>query len=209
MAQRLDARSEDFERAFTKLLGQKREVSEEIDGAVADIIADVAARGDAALIDYTSRFDGLELTPEKLRVEDEEIEAAVKACPAEALSALRFAKQRIEAYHGAQKPEDRLSTDALGVTLGWRWTALDSVGLYVPGGTASYPSSVLMNAVPAKVAGVRRGQSVRARGRKACRGRRGLSHRGRTGRRGAGLRYGKHSAGGEDRRTGQRLCGGG
>jgi histidinol dehydrogenase len=156
MALRLDARNEDFERAFTKLLGQKREVSEEIDDAVRDIIADVAARGDAALIDYTSRFDGLELTPEKLRVEDEAIEAAVKACPAEALSALRFAKQRIEAYHGAQKPEDRLSTDALGVTLGWRWTALDSVGLYVPGGTASYPSSVLMNAVPAKVAGVRR-----------------------------------------------------
>jgi histidinol dehydrogenase len=156
MAQRLDARSEDFERAFTKLLGQKREVSENVDDAVRGIIADVVARGDAALIDYTSRFDALALTAETLRVSDEEIEAAAKACPAEALAALGLAHQRIEAYHQAQKPEDRTTTDALGVTLGWRWTALDSVGLYVPGGTASYPSSVLMNAVPAKVAGVRR-----------------------------------------------------
>ncbi|HKH32654.1 MAG TPA: histidinol dehydrogenase [Beijerinckiaceae bacterium] len=156
MAQRLDARSEDFERAFTKLLGQKREVSENVEDAVRGIIADVVARGDAALIECTRRFDALALTAETLRVSDEEIEAAAKACPAEALAALGLAHQRIEAYHQAQKPEDRTTTDALGVTLGWRWTALDSVGLYVPGGTASYPSSVLMNAVPAKVAGVRR-----------------------------------------------------
>jgi histidinol dehydrogenase len=156
MAQRLDARSEDFERAFTKLLGQKREVSENVDDAVRGIIADVVARGDAALIDYTSRFDALPLTAETLRVSDEEIEAATRACSPEALAALGLAHQRIEAYHQAQKPEDRTTTDALGLTLGWRWTALDSVGLYVPGGTASYPSSVLMNAVPAKVAGVRR-----------------------------------------------------
>jgi histidinol dehydrogenase len=156
MAQRLDARSEDFERAFTKLLGQKREVSENVEDAVRGIIADVVARGDAALIDYTSRFDALALTAETLRVPDEEIEAATRACSPEALAALGLAHQRIEAYHQGQKPEDRTTTDALGVTLGWRWTALDSVGLYVPGGTASYPSSVLMNAVPAKVAGVRR-----------------------------------------------------
>jgi histidinol dehydrogenase len=156
MALRLDARSEDFERAFTKLLGQKREVSEDVDDTVRDIIADVVTRGDAALIDYTRRFDALALTAETLRVADDEIEAAAKACPAEALAALRLAHERIQAYHRTQKPEDRTTTDALGVTLGWRWTALDSVGLYVPGGTASYPSSVLMNAVPAKVAGVRR-----------------------------------------------------
>ena len=156
MARRLDARSEDFERAFTKLLGQRREVSENVDDAVRGIIADVVARGDAALIDYTSRFDALALTAETLRVSDEEIEAAAKACPSEALAALGLAHQRIEAYHQAQKPEDRTTTDALGLTLGWRWTALDSVGLYVPGGTASYPSSVLMNAVSAKVAVVRR-----------------------------------------------------
>jgi histidinol dehydrogenase len=156
MALRLDARSEDFEGAFTKLLGQKREASEDVDSTVRDIIADVVARGDAALIDYTRRFDRLELTAETLRVPDEEIEAAAKACPPEALAALGLAHERIEAYHRAQKPQDRTTTDALGVTLGWRWTALDSVGLYVPGGTASYPSSVLMNAVPAKVAGVTR-----------------------------------------------------
>src|ERR671912_2079462 len=156
MAQRLDAREASFPGAFARLLATKREVSEDVDEAVRAIIEDVRERGDRALIDYTGRFDGLELTPETLRISDQEIDAAVKACPAEALSALRFAKQRIEAYHGAQKPEDRRETDALGVTLGWRWTALESVGLYVPGGTASYPSSVLMNAVPARVAGVPR-----------------------------------------------------
>jgi histidinol dehydrogenase len=156
MALRLDARSPDFERAFAALLSAKREVSEDVDEAVKGIVADVAARGDEALIDYTRRFDALALTPERLRVSDEEIDAAAKACPAEALAALRLAEERIRAYHEAQRPQDRTVTDALGVTLGWRWTALESVGLYVPGGTASYPSSVLMNAVPAKVAGVPR-----------------------------------------------------
>jgi histidinol dehydrogenase len=156
MALRLDARSVDFERAFAKLLNQKREVSEDVDNTVRDIIAEVVARGDVALIDYSRRFDALELSAETLRVSDEEIEGAAKACPAEAFAALGLARERIEAYHRAQKPEDRTTIDALGVTLGWRWTAIDSVGLYVPGGTASYPSSVLMNAVPAKVAGVSR-----------------------------------------------------
>ena len=156
MPLRLDAREAGFARAFAGLLAAKREVSEDVDEAVRAIIADVVARGDAALIDYTSRFDGLDLTPERLRVGADEIEAAVAACGREALDALRFAMSRIEDFHRAQKPEDAMTTDALGVTLGWRWTAVESVGLYVPGGTASYPSSVLMNAVPAKVAGVPR-----------------------------------------------------
>jgi histidinol dehydrogenase len=156
MACRLDARSPDFERAFAALLCAKREVSEDVDGVVKAIVADVVARGDDALIEYTRRFDALELIPDTLRVSDAEIDAAAKTCPAEALAALRFAEERIRAYHEAQRPQDRTVTDALGVTLGWRWTALESVGLYVPGGTASYPSSVLMNAVPAKVAGVPR-----------------------------------------------------
>jgi histidinol dehydrogenase len=156
MALRLDARSPTFERAFAALLSAKREVSEDVDEAVKGIIAGVVARGDEALIEYTRRFDALELTPGALRVSDEEIDAAAKACPAEALAALRLAQERIRAYHEAQRPQDSMTTDALGVTLGWRWTALESVGLYVPGGTASYPSSVLMNAVPAKVAGVPR-----------------------------------------------------
>jgi histidinol dehydrogenase len=156
MARRLDARRADFARAFSDLLGAKREIAEDVDQAVRAIIDDVVARGDAALVELTSRFDGLDLTPETLRISDAEIDAAVAASPREALDALGLAKERIEVYHAAQKPQDSTTTDSLGVTLGWRWTALESVGLYVPGGRASYPSSVLMNAVPAKVAGVPR-----------------------------------------------------
>ena len=156
MAQRLDAREASFPQAFARLLATKREVSEDVDEAVRAIIEDVRERGDRALIDYTGRFDGLELTPETLRISSQEIDAAQAQCPPEELAALGFARERIEVYHRAQRPQDSLTTDALGVTLGWRWTALESVGLYVPGGRASYPSSVLMNAVPAKVAGVPR-----------------------------------------------------
>jgi histidinol dehydrogenase len=156
MAQRLDARDPAFPRAFSALLQQKREISEDVDQAVRAIIDDVVARGDAALINQTRRFDGLDLTPQTLRVSDREIEGALGRCSREALDALDLARERIEAYHRAQRPEDFTHTDALGVTLGWRWTALESVGLYVPGGTASYPSSVLMNALPARVAGVAR-----------------------------------------------------
>jgi histidinol dehydrogenase len=156
MPVRLDARDPAVARAFEALLAGKREVSQDVDDTVRAIIADVASRGDAAVIDYTRRFDGLELSPGTLRVSAAEVDDAVSRCAPEALAALAFAKDRIEAYHVAQRPGDALSTDAAGVTLGWRWTALESVGLYVPGGTASYPSSVLMNAVPAKVAGVPR-----------------------------------------------------
>ncbi|MCB5175525.1 histidinol dehydrogenase [Microvirga lenta] len=156
MAQRLDARDPSFPQAFAALLSAKREVSEDVDQAVRAIIEDVVARGDEALIDYTRRFDALDLTAESLRVSDAEIAAAERQCPKETLDALALAKDRIEVYHRAQRPQDSMTTDSVGVTLGWRWTALESVGLYVPGGRASYPSSVLMNAVPAKVAGVPR-----------------------------------------------------
>ncbi len=155
MVMRLDMNEPDFAARFDALLAMKREVSEEVDTIVRDIIADVIKRGDAALIDYSKRFDRVDLSG-GLRVTDTEIEAATAACESRALEALRFAHSRIVAYHEKQKPQDHRFTDALGVELGWRWTAIQSVGLYVPGGTASYPSSVLMNAAPAKVAGVGR-----------------------------------------------------
>jgi histidinol dehydrogenase len=153
---RLDTRQGDFESAFAALLSMKREISEEVDQVVAAIINDVQVRGDSAVIDYTTRFDKLALTPATLRVSDAEIETATAKCDSAALEALRFAHQRIVDFHLRQKPQDSRQTDALGVESGWRWTAVDAAGLYVPGGTASYPSSVLMNAVPAKVAGVKR-----------------------------------------------------
>lgn len=153
---RLDDSSAAFERDFRDLLSAKREVSEEVDRVVADIIGDVRERGDMAIIDYTQRFDALVLTPQTLRIQADEIEAAVAACPPAQLAALETARARIEAYHLRQKPQDAWFTDAAGVESGWRWSAIEAVGLYVPGGTASYPSSVLMNAVPAKVAGVDR-----------------------------------------------------
>ena len=153
---RLDDSSAAFERDFRDLLSAKREVSEEVDRVVAEIIADVRERGDAAVIDYTQRFDHLALTPPTLRISSDEIDAAVAACPPAQLAALETARARIEAYHLRQKPQDAWFTDAAGVESGWRWSAIEAVGLYVPGGTASYPSSVLMNAVPAKVAGVDR-----------------------------------------------------
>jgi histidinol dehydrogenase len=153
MPLRLTASAPGFARAFADLLAMKREVSEEVDQAAAAIIEAVRAEGDATVIALTSRFDQMELTPATLRVSDAEIDAALGACAPAQLEALRFAKARIEAYHQRQKPADERFTDALGVEMGWRWSAIDAVGLYVPGGTASYPSSVLMNAVPAKVAG--------------------------------------------------------
>jgi histidinol dehydrogenase len=155
---RLDSSTPGFAQDFARLLTVKREISEDVDETVRDIIAGVIAGGDAALVDYTRRFDrlGAEFSQARLRVTEDEISAALDACPPEALAALTLASERIEAFHRQQRPEDHLATDSLGVTAGWRWTALESVGLYVPGGTASYPSSVLMNAVPARVAGVPR-----------------------------------------------------
>ena len=156
MALRLDYGRADFEERFRALLAVKRESAADVGRVVEDILADVAARGDAALIDYTRRLDGHDIDRDSLRIRPAKIEAALQSCEREALDALALARDRIEAFHRAQRPADYETIDAVGVKLGWRWTALEAAGLYVPGGTASYPSSVLMNAVPAKVAGVDR-----------------------------------------------------
>jgi len=156
MARFLDASAAIFERDFVELLAAKREAAADVDDAVAKIIADVRARGDEALKEYSLRFDRVDFTGIGLQVSAAEIDAAVAASPRDGLAALEFAHARIVAYHRRQAPKDEIFTDALGVKLGWRWRAIESVGLYVPGGLASYPSSVLMNAAPAKVAGVSR-----------------------------------------------------
>ena len=156
MAMFLDAGASDFEAKFAALLAAKREAAADVDDAVAAIIADVRARGDAALADYSRRFDRVDFSQVPLKVSAQEIDAALAACPREAVKALEFAHERILSFHKRQAPKDESFTDALGVKLGWRWTAIEAVGLYVPGGVASYPSSVLMNAVPAKVAGCAR-----------------------------------------------------
>ncbi|WP_128515670.1 histidinol dehydrogenase [Tabrizicola thermarum] len=145
-----------FEADFQRLLGQKREEAEDVDQAVAAIIADVRNRGDAAVIDLTARFDRLTLTPDRLAFSPEEIEAEIARVSPEDRAALELAADRIRSYHVRQKPQDESWTDSTGATLGWRWTPVSAAGLYVPGGLASYPSSVLMNAIPAKVAGVGR-----------------------------------------------------
>lgn len=152
----LDTKDAGFEAGFAALLGMKREEAEDVDAAVAAIIADVRARGDAAVIELTARYDRMELTPDRLAFSAVEIAAEVAKVGAEERAALELAAGRIRAYHERQKPEDAMWTDAAGATLGWRWTPVSAAGLYVPGGTASYPSSVLMNAIPAKVAGVER-----------------------------------------------------
>ncbi|MBS0123098.1 histidinol dehydrogenase [Thetidibacter halocola] len=146
----------DFEAAFTRLLGAKREDSPDVDDIVAGIIADVRARGDAAVLELTAKFDRLTLTPETMRFSEAEIEQHVARVPEAERRALEQAAERIRAYHVRQMPEDARWTDPEGASLGWRWTPVSAAGLYVPGGLASYPSSVLMNAIPAKVAGVGR-----------------------------------------------------
>jgi len=156
MPTRLDSQASDFAKQFDAFLATKREVSADVEKAARDIIADVVARGDAALIDLTRKFDRLDIEQAGLRVRSDEIARAEIACDSKTLDALNLARDRIEALHLRQKPKDDRFIDALGVELGSRWTAIEAVGLYVPGGTAAYPSSVLMNAVPAKVAGVPR-----------------------------------------------------
>jgi histidinol dehydrogenase len=156
MAIRLDTRSADFAQAFRAFLATKRETSADVEAAVRAIVEAVAARGDAALKEYTLKFDRLDLDRVGMKVTSGEIAAAQNACAPDTLAALELARDRIETYHRRQLPRDDRFTDALGVELGSRWTAIEAVGLYVPGGTAAYPSSVLMNAVPAKVAGVPR-----------------------------------------------------
>lgn len=156
MPLRLDIRDADFAQGFTTLLHAKREVSEDVQAVVHGILDDVRTRGDAALIDYTARFDRMTLTPDRLRIGEDEVKAALSRCRLDLLAALDLAAERIEAFHRIQRPAVTDYRDAVGVRLGARWTAVGAAGLYVPGGTASYPSSVLMNALPARVAGVER-----------------------------------------------------
>lgn len=152
----LNTTDPNFETKFQTLLSAKREDSPDVDQVVADIIADVHARGDAALLEYTERFDRLTLAPETLRLSGAEIAAEIQKVAPEDRAALELAAERIRAYHAAQMPQDAWWKDVSGAELGWRWTPVSAAGLYVPGGLATYPSSVLMNAIPAKVAGVER-----------------------------------------------------
>jgi histidinol dehydrogenase len=156
MPQFLSTSDADFEVRFATLLGAKREDSPDVDHVVAEIIADVRARGDAAVLELTAKFDRLELTPQTMRFSAVEIEVECAKVSDEDRAALELAAERIRAYHERQMPADAMWTDEVGATLGWRWTSVSAAGLYVPGGLASYPSSVLMNAIPAKVAGVGR-----------------------------------------------------
>ena len=153
MAIRLDASQPDFENSFRDLLSMKREVSEDVDAIVRDIIHQVKQHGDEALFDYTAKFDRFDARAKGLRITEAEIEAAVAEVSPEVMEALELARDRIWSHHKRQLPKDDMYEDELGVKLGSRWTAVEAVGLYVPGGLAAYPSSVLMNAVPAKVAG--------------------------------------------------------
>lgn len=146
----------EFEQKFAAFLLSKREASEDVDRAAREIVQRVRQEGDAALIEYSRRFDNIDLEKTGIAVTAAEIDAAFDAAPASTIDALKLARDRIEKHHARQKPQDDRYTDDLGVELGSRWTAIEAVGLYVPGGTASYPSSVLMNAIPAKVAGVDR-----------------------------------------------------
>jgi histidinol dehydrogenase len=145
-----------FAEKFAKLLTMKRESSVDVNATVAEIVSDVQARGDAAVIDYTAKFDGFDIDAQGLAITTEEMEKAFRDCDKNVVAALEFAHERIKSYHERQKPHDDRFTHGEGIELGHKWTAIEAVGLYVPGGLASYPSSVLMNAVPAKVAGVKR-----------------------------------------------------
>lgn len=156
MAQKLSAGSAEFEAAFAALIAKSRDVKTNVDGVVAGVLADVKARGDAAVIECSQKFDRIALTPATLAFGKAEIAGAAAQCDAKTLGALKEAATRIRDYHQRQLPKDEYYTDDSGIGLGWRWTAVSSAGLYVPGGTAALFSSVLMNAVPAKVAGVQR-----------------------------------------------------
>jgi histidinol dehydrogenase len=153
---RLSTSDPEFETAFAALLAEARDTTARVDQAVAAIIADVRARGDAAVIEATMKFDRLELTAGQLRMSPEEVAEAASSVSAELLEALDLAADRIERFHQAQVPNDLRLTDDTGLTLGMRWTPVEAAGLYVPGGKAAYPSSVLMNAIPARIAGVGR-----------------------------------------------------
>ncbi len=156
MAIRISSNDANFDVTFDRLLTLKRETSEDVSTIVSSIIDDVKSRGDAALFEYTTKFDGFEANPSSVIITQKMIDDAENSCSPALLESLDHAAKRIQAFHEKQKPNDLQYTDEAGVNLGWRWTAVDAAGLYVPGGLASYPSSVLMNAIPAKVAGVER-----------------------------------------------------
>ncbi len=156
MPRRLNAGEAGFEAAFAELLAAKRETGEDAARVVGEILADVRTRGDAALIDYTARFDRVRLTPETLRISEAELREAAARCPQDVLEALELAARRIEAHHARQRPADLDYRDDAGLRLGHRWTQVAAAGLYIPGGSAAYPSTVLMTALPAKAAGVER-----------------------------------------------------
>ncbi|MEL6506847.1 MAG: histidinol dehydrogenase [Pseudomonadota bacterium] len=150
MARLLRSTDPDFETDFAALLTLKRETATDVNDSVRDILEDVRARGDAALFAYTEQFDGFTTDAQTVRVTPAECAAAEGACDPAVLAALDLAAERITDYHTRQRPQDMQYTDDTGVALGWRWTPIDAAGLYVPGGLASYPSSVLMNAIPAR-----------------------------------------------------------
>jgi histidinol dehydrogenase len=156
MVRRLKSSDPAFETEFAELLSGKREQSPDVDDTVRDIVRQVRERGDAALIEFTRRFDRFELKPERIPLSAQDVDSAIAECDKDDLHALGVAAERIEAHHRRDLPADDRYTDCAGAELGHRWTAIESVGLYVPGGQASYPSSMLMNAIPAKVAGVPR-----------------------------------------------------
>ena len=153
---RFNTSDPDFNAAFAAFLDERRGTADDVDTAAAAIIARVRAEGLPAVLDYTRRFDRVELTEATIAVTAAEIEAGAAACEPKVREAIAFAAARIRAYHERQRPADAWFTDEAGVELGWRWTALEAVGVYVPGGRAAYPSTVLMNVIPAKVAGVER-----------------------------------------------------
>jgi histidinol dehydrogenase len=156
MTARLNFADKDFESAFLSLLAAKRETSEDVTTVVATILEDVRVRGDDAVIELTRRFDRFDVNIEDLRIDSDEVDRAVGQCEPELMEALELAASRIEDFHKHQLPDDLDYVDEAGLRLGYRWNAISAVGLYVPGGTAAYPSSVLMNALPAKIAGVER-----------------------------------------------------
>ncbi len=156
MARHFDATRPQFDEVLTRFLAEDRGGGEDVFGVVKAILDDVKARGGAAVADQTAKFDGLQIDLSTLESDNVNLHELAAQCPADLRAAIDFAHDRIAVYHGAQRPADHRFTDEAGVELGWRWTALDSVGVYVPGGRASYPSSVLMNIVPARIAGVER-----------------------------------------------------
>ncbi|MEM6627211.1 MAG: histidinol dehydrogenase, partial [Pseudomonadota bacterium] len=157
MARRFNSADSDFSERFEGFLREPRGGGAGgADAAAADIVADVRARGGGAVAEITAKFDQLEIDPETLQSERVDLDQLAAQCPTNVREAIEFAAKRIRDYHAAQLPQDHRFTDAAGLDLGWRWTPIDAVGLYVPGGRASYPSSVLMNAAPAQTAGVSR-----------------------------------------------------